>query len=492
MEFDVNKLSPDDRLFMVFNRGCFRRSVQLIISLNMEGWMQEVETQMNPDKVKKIKGLYRAIKKEQKKVLDLIPEPTQDDENTPEVQENGTKDLIKRFFKTLDVELALDSNDAVGEFMIYVSGFITALKVKHSPMPDVLKALYNYVFKVYFPWKITANEIVRKVYQNTVTEDKTLLKFISKSLRTMIQNIMSSHDVNVVSLCTFYLLKETNITYNIESVSKMIKDMKGVLNPNDDMEQLTYNVAKLMHGDDDALTFIDQVDSNGISKFGDILIKDAKRRISGNYMTSKLGQEVKNYGLCLGDDIFPDGGSMRLENLMVELASLTESEIQKYVGSNESVSYQLLPGDVGYLRETEKLPLCKILRKDNGFMTLAKYDNTSYLMFKLQGKDAIYGISFPATSIDGTRKAIQFERPSGTDYEMSSPMPDNSTEPTDTTDTTGTDTTNTDNTSESQPTEPPAPEPTGDTTTSETPAPAPAPTEPTETPEQNQETQATT
>jgi hypothetical protein len=58
------------------------------------------------------------------------------------------------------------------------------------------------------------------------------------------------------------------------------------------------------------------------------------------------------------------------------------------------------------------------MTKEDGFYTLTRYEDKSYLLFKIMGDSKCYGISFPS-EYGGGRKVVMFNMPTDYEYAMS-------------------------------------------------------------------------
>ena len=156
---------------------------------------------------------------------------------------------------------------------------------------------------------------------------------------------------------------------------------------------------------------INKVSTNELGDYASNLLNFSKRKMEDNYIKDKICKEVNNQSLCIGDDVFPDHEPMNVGNLLIELEKLTDDEIKNYIGEDKTIIYTLDENDLSYIKNNLSSPVCKVLRKGEGFSTMAKINNLSVLLFKVYGDPVVYGISFPASN-GGIRKLIQVTIPS--------------------------------------------------------------------------------
>ena len=261
-----------------------------------------------------------------------------------------------------------------------------------------------------------ANVIYNKTKSDIQASDKGLNEYLNNINKILFSEIGTTRESYASALVIKDLMDNLHITMKDKSCVEFLLDGKKYYN-HEDSSSIKHILEKLLDSKVSALNIIDRVSSSDLGEFGDKLLQFSKRKIEENYIKSKISKEVNNEILCIGDDVFPDHEPINVGNLLIEIDKLSDEEIKNYIGEDKTVIYTLDENDIGYIKNSLKAPLCKVLRKGEKFNTLAKIHGISVLLFKVYGDNTVYGISFPPSN-GGIRKLIQVTVPAGKDFTM--------------------------------------------------------------------------
>lgn len=402
---NIDRLSCEDKLFMIHNPKCFSLPTSSTISFNRETWMKDIELKLHPEVINK------AII-DRNTICDISTISYVTRGKMPDYIENS---VTKRLVQIVDMpcETKENINDILSMFGFVLNVINDSLRDSKEYKIGVVK----YFFLRLFLWKLQAHEI----YVNTTTDiapgDKLLKEYYFKTLRWLIPEMMcykSSYDkiaVVLYQICKYLYIDEKS------SQLKILADSVCTVHSHLEYEELMGKTAMLLKEQVDALSVINNIADRNATNMTEIIIDSAKRKIEDNYEKNKISSKLNNGGLCIGDNVF-DNGFMLSSKLLMELEMLSEDRLKDYIGENKYTTFEIPENDIGYLKLREKLPICKIMTKDDGFHTLTRYEDKSYLLFKIIGDPKCYGISFPS-DFGGGRKVVVFDVPTNYEYVLS-------------------------------------------------------------------------
>lgn len=386
-------LSLNDKIYMIYNKKCFTNSTRSFINFNKSEWMSEIESNIPTDKIKEMEESPNKIRSVLFTKLANVGDP----------------ESTKKFINNICDNIFLETPENIVDFLSYTYNTIQHFKKKWKITDNDISMIYNVIYSLFIPWKITANVIHNKTLSEIRAADEGLNHYLNNINRLLFKEIGTSREPSASAVVIYLLMDNLKLNKNDESVINFLLDGKKYFNKEDSSATKKY-LLQLLNGKETALSVIDKVTINNLGEYGDNILKFSKRKIEDNYIKSKISNEVNNETLCIGEDIFPDHEPMNLGFLLVEIDKLNDDSIKSYVGKDAIITYAIDDKEVGYIKKEEKLPVCKILRKEKGFLTLTKMNNISYLLFKIYGDKKLYGISFPSSN-GGQRKLMELDIP---------------------------------------------------------------------------------
>ena len=397
---NIELLSLQDKLFMIKNRNCFSNSTKSSINFNSENWNSQINSSLDTNTINKIENMSDSVKSVMFSSMRNFSKP----------------EAVKKFVDELCKDVIMETPENIVDFMIYCKNNIRNLQKKCNLDPDQVGKIYEALYISYIPWKIMANVIYNKTQREIQSSDKGLMNYLNNINKILFSEIGTTRESYASALVIKDLMDNLNITMKDKSCVEFLLDGKKYYN-HEDSSSIKNILEKLLDSKVSALNIIDRVSSSDLGEFGDKLLQFSKRKIEENYIKSKISKEVNNEILCIGDDVFPDHEPMNIGDLLIELDKLDDDEIKNYIGSDKNIIYTIDENDNGYIKKGLKAPMCKVLRKERGMNTLAKINNTSFLIFKVYGEDVVYGISFPPSN-GGIRKLITIDVPKGANFLM--------------------------------------------------------------------------
>ena len=393
-------LSVKDKLFMLTNKKCFTNSTRTAINFNSEEWMSMIENTVPPETIAAMEKLPNHTKS---RLLTIMPNVSK-----PE--------MVEKFVDSLCNDVVLETSEGIRNFLSFAHTNIVNISKKCKLNPDQISNMYGALITVYIPWKITANSIMKKASTEISASDKKLSDYLTNINKILFQELGVVKEPVASAVLIHYLMDNLDIDIKNNQCIDFFLDCKKYYN-NESSSSIHSILKKLADGKVDALNVIDRVSTVELGNYGDKLLEFSKRKMEENFIKNKICKEVNNESLCIGDDVFPDHEPINVGNLLIELDKLSDEEIKNYIGEDKTVIYTLDENDIGYIKNSLKAPLCKVLRKGERFNTLAKIHDISVLLFKVYGDNTIYGISFPPSN-GGIRKLIQVTVPAGKDFTM--------------------------------------------------------------------------
>lgn len=399
----IQRLTPEDKLFMIYNTNCFSLPTSSTIQFYEEAWKNDIDTFISPDKIiNHINKRDNTIGYNKLVSVSLY-----------KLNKEVSNDILNKLKKI--VNLPCETKENIQD-IIYMIGIIEKIiDNNHIFHEDTYKqSLIKYIFTELLPWKLQAHEIILKLNTDIIPKDETLKEFYYKNLRFIINEIMEEHpSYNKMSILLYQLLSYLNINDKSNSLfGILINIIKVLFNYNPKI--LSDSVVSLLDGNMDILSAIDNISDNNSDIFKNI-ISNTKRQLEENYEKNKISTSFNDKVLCIGDQVF-DNGEISLSRLMVELDMLSEESLKDYIGEIKSTTFNIPENDIGYLKLKENIPVCKVMTPKS-FYTIIRYDNKSYLLFKILGDNKCYGISFPSV-FGGERKVVVFEIPKEYEYQM--------------------------------------------------------------------------
>lgn len=404
---NIDRLTPRDKLFMIYNKKSFSLPTSSSISFYENDWNKEIELTVHPGEIEQM--VDQSMKIFSTSTLKSLT-----------FQHRVPVHVQESIFKMMQEisEMPCETKENICDIIAIFGVVLKKIYLNSNSIPSwngYEYGIVKYFFEVLLPWKLRAHEILVRTTTDILPSDKNLQEFYLKTLRCIIQEIIcekSTYEkmaILIYQVCMYLGLHEDSLILSI-----IIDSMVTMFNYNN--EQLKLLVLTLFSKDTDSLHMIDNISDRPVSDLSNIIINDTRRCIEENYKKNKISTRIKNGGLCIGDDVFDNGG-ISVSHLLVELDKLSEDRLKDYIGENKFTSFEIPENDIGYLRLKEKLPVCKVMTKENGFYTLTRYDNKSYLLFKISGDSKCYGISFPS-DFGGKRKVVMFDLPKNYEYIM--------------------------------------------------------------------------
>lgn len=403
-----DRLSLEDKLYMIYNKKSFSLPTIAKINFNEEEWMKEIETHIHPEKIKKVINEHKTSCN-----MDTIKNVTITKKDNPTHLEMN---ISNKLFQIVD--MACETKENIKDILYIFDNIITIIDNNSNVFPEYSGykgEIVKYFYTVLLTLKLRAHEILVKTNSDNLPADRMLQDFYLKTLRHIIQEIytMDSKSDKKMAILVYQLCKYLDIDISSLLKRSIINSICSIHKFNPD--QLMITVDSLLEEDTDSLTILDELREEDSTMFHNIF-KDVKRTIEENYEKNKISSKLSNGGLVIGDAVFDNEG-ITAARLMIELEMLNKDRLKDYIG-NKITSFTIPENDIGYLRLKEKLPVCKIMTKENGFYTLTKYNDKTLLLFKIYGDKNCYGISFPSDFM-GERKVVVFDIPTNYEYIMS-------------------------------------------------------------------------
>lgn len=404
---NVKNLAIEDKAFMVQNPAFFSLPTRATINFNMNEWENEVKSSMSSKLLKEEEDRKR-------KYMDAI---------TTVAGKTNNEDTVLNFSRLYHTiwEAPCETKEDIKNILLLFNNQLTQFKSKKDVSIisiDISKDTYIKLQIKYFlkllQFKLKAHEISTFYSGDIRPSGVSINDFTYTILRNLIDELVASKDENCSALVIYLILQYLHMD-NKDFYSEIFTTMCKYIS-NLDPRRLSRIITKIDEGGCDSLKVIEQVDGMKCTPYSNIIQKEGKRIIGENFKKNKVSDIFRNGDLCIGDVVFDDNETS-LENLITEITKLNTDVIKDYIGENKIINFRIDEKEVGYLKLKEKLPICKVLLKNGGFYTLTKYENMSYLLFKLYNDNKCYGISFPA-EFKGSRKIVIFDVPEDRDYKL--------------------------------------------------------------------------
>lgn len=402
---NIDRLSYKDKLFMIHNPNCFSLPTISTIHFNREKWMEEIEVHLHPDVIKNMINAGNSICS-----IPVISSIIKG--KLPSfIEDKVTNKMVEVAY--MPCETRENISDIISVFG-YVLRLIDSSNVPY--LEEYKRSIVKYVFDRLLPWKLQAHEIYVRTNTSTITADKILQEYSMNTLRWLFKEmIVYKYSYEKISVVLYQICKYLDR----DEKSTFLKVMATCMNIlyNYDFDKLMDTTVNLLKESVDALTIINNINEINSTEISHIILTSAKDMIEHNYERNKISTRINNGGLCVGDDVF-DNGAISASRLLIELDMINEDRIKDYIGENKNITFTIPENDIGYLRLKQQLPICKVMTREDGFYTLSRYEDKSYLLFKIIGDSKCYGISFPS-EFGGQRKVVMFDIPTQYEYVMS-------------------------------------------------------------------------
>ena len=383
----ISRLNYLEKLYLIESKCNFSLSTRVQIEFNEKIWMDEIKTYIHPDKIDKSKEYINDIFN----CKSIKSEINSDDFRN-----------IRKFITSSPIEFDISDRD---EGSGYIKSYLDCVELFQKCANLIgnvnsKKNIVNFIIKEIIPWKLNGYKIISKCNTENAPNDKLLLDNILNEPKRLFCSIVEASDgsVKFLSVLIYLFLQSTNMQEYPLCIPKLLNNANLISDKKSkeivdtistiDKENISEHIAEI-------------IDSGKVSNLSvsDNLIE--------NYDKNNMSTEVDSFGLIIGDSIFDDE-----LNLFIEIDKLMD-DIDNYVDS--SVDLQLDEDQIGYLRVRERVPMCKLLKRDGKFITLIKYEDNPFMMYKTHHN--LMGISFPSKE-DGTRKIIKFEVPTKLKYSI--------------------------------------------------------------------------
>ena len=411
MVTQIAKLTYEEKLYMILNKHSFNIPSISIISSESEKWIDEIKTHVSPDVIEEYKKTstsiylrkrYSTINKEQanEEIINII------DSNLYNIS-----------------IMPSETKENITDIFFIISSLLMKLSERERALSIDLsldkRLICEYLFTTLLPWKVRAHEITVKSNSSISDKDNQLNDYYTKTLRCLFKElVLHGSNINYCTVIIYQIINYLNPEDKDRFRDRLTFIVSVFLSIN--KEQIDESIAKINNNDENTLQFINQCeiqDKENNSCLTDI-ISNVRKSIEENYSKDRISDRVSGRGLAIGDDVF-DNGSITLSSLIRELDELNEDRLKDYIGENKSISYSIPENDIGYLKTREKVPVCKVITKDDTIYSITRYNDSSYLLFKIVGDDnKCYGISFPS-GYGGERHIAIFELPNNYQYIMS-------------------------------------------------------------------------
>jgi hypothetical protein len=400
----IERLTPEDKLFMILNSFSFTPSTKSTIDFYRSSWMGEIDKKLSHQAFEQ--GEI-AVSKSWDSVMNLLSKKLNADEKM-------VSDTI-RVFRTIK-GMPSETKEQISEILNYFN----SLQMKFLHDHEFRKSNAQYIcdaitvfYKTVLACKMGAHEVMVRCNMDVLPADENQYQFFCHELRHLFTEFMEAKTLNysavVIYMIITYLNNEKTALYQV------LVNSKCALN-NFDKVELSRLVVELLDGEISALKLIDSIDEDHCTKWTSEIIEKSKTCLTKNYEKNKICDRVRHGGLVIGDDVLSH--NVELNELVIELDKLSKDTIKDYCGEITPINYVISKRQVGYLKVYEKLPVTKVLMPNGNFFTLTKYDGESYLLFnKEDNSGEFYGISFPCGN-GGVRKIISFSIPDELDYEF--------------------------------------------------------------------------
>ena len=401
----IDKLTRDEKLFMIHNKNCFSLPTVSSINFNEDKWKKDIEINIHPDIIKRMIDDTNSINSIQ--TIARVGRYPGD---------GLTETQIRSVLKTL-INMPTETIENVKDTL---SVFGTIFKIinesgRTSISDMYVKGIVKYFFSVLLPWKLRAHEIWVNTCNDCIPNDDYLKEFYRKTVRLVLQEMTEGKSsYGKMAIHIYQLCKYLNIDNESHLKHVLVLSMNKLHGY--DYSELNSLVRSLLKETVDSLNIIDSLSDTINTKMSEVIVSDARRTIETNYQKNIISDKIRNDGVCIGDNVF-DNGVISLSKLLMELDMLSEDRLKDYIGENKMTSFSIPENDIGYLKLREQLPICKVMTKDSNFYTLTRYEDKSYLLFKISGDSKCYGISFPSI-YGGGRQVVVFDIPTNYEYMM--------------------------------------------------------------------------
>ena len=401
---NINRLSLSDKLYMIVNPSSFSLSNRSLINFYKNEWTEDIEKNMNPGVIELEYDEYENLKLRCNNV----------------VEDSGNETVCKelnRFYKKViftHCESKENIKDLLCLFNIELDWLIRNIDlIPINGRKDYFSKI-TVCFLDLLRYKVRAHEIVVNNNCDIAPGDEELRSFYDHYISHLITELITSDNDRYLALISYLLLtylevdESTKFPEILDSIvgAKLRKYHSVIMD----------TLVTMLKGKVNPIAIIDSICVEPGDKMMDLMKREGKLCIEKNYKKDKVSDILRNGELCIGDSVFGDK-PINLESLMREIYRLNTECIKDYVGENKVINFSISEREVGYLKMKEKLPVCKVLTKKDGFYTLTRYEDISYLLFKMYNDNKCYGISFPE-GFKGERKVVIFDIPRELDYKL--------------------------------------------------------------------------
>lgn len=401
---NIDRLSYEDKLFMIHNPKCFSLPTASTIGFKRDTWMEEIEVRLHPD-------VINNMIKDCNNVCGLSTVSYVTRGKMPDYIENSVTNKMMQI-----VDMPCETKENITDILSMVGYILNVINDSLRDYKEYKLGVVKYFLERLLMWKLQAHEIYVKTNTDVIPNDTLLKDYYLKTLRYLILELTSHRSTyEKASVVLYQICKYLNMDSK-SSQLKILADMISTVHPYLEYEELMGATALLLNETIDSLAAINNITDENATNISTMLISNTKRSIEDNYEKNKVSAKLNNGGLCVGDNVFDDGVIMA-SKLLMELEMLSEDRLKDYIGENKIPSFIIPENDIGYIRLKEKLPICKVMTKESGFYTLTRYEEKTYLLFKISGDPNCYGISFPS-DFGGRRKVVVFDIPTNYEYVM--------------------------------------------------------------------------
>ena len=387
MAIDFTELSLEDKGFMISHPQDFPRDIKLMIYASENEWSSKLEAV----------GKSLLVKQKKFETLEMI-NSFLEKLSIDSISKSQLTSLLTELY-----EMPAGTNDDLG---IYLKRAAVAFHDEYSY--EIELQLARVVYKEIFFNKLNAQDICFRL-----DNDNSSFRFYNNGIPILlVDQIVSIRDERIVAYLIYLLFKICGIADNNDALVTYTAAIGNIYSLS--KETLISSLQEIKSNQIDEVRILSYInnDSNYSKVFE--LSKYITMNNPNSYFKDKSIYS-KNDMSVVSDSIKDD------TPLYFEVNKLVSGRLKEYFEDDDIIDYNgFSESDIGFLtKQGYTIGKVYINNSNWNMLTIASKDNDNYLIFRLNGKPDIYGLSLEEKD-DGERKMISIEVPSDPLFQLQS------------------------------------------------------------------------
>lgn len=396
MILNQDKLTPQDKLFILVNKSQFNTSIKTSLYMHQDDWKLDIQEMVSPEEQEIIENQRNKLIKKFDSIINAFPGTVDDDR-----EKQSLFTLYKKFFIAL-VRHPSDFYSYIHNFLTIVNCFFAYETKSHrhiykenAQLMNALRDQMEFFFKDLLPYKARVcdfYQLMTNEYEERINTYYFLFKQYGKSIARLInqKHIVINNDMPTFLACvyqTYITMFDTSDHYDeycgdiVYAVSALSDEFVKYYENHDVYEVLK----KLYYGEFLSYAFYETTDSleDEIPMYNvqfNTSINEETINMTYDRSTSVVGQNIfestseRDISYYIRNDILP----------------ITKEEVEHYTHIENS-DFLLTENQLGYLK-FHTVPFLKIKNKDQS-RVIGRYNGENYILFKGNDNKKIYGLS---------------------------------------------------------------------------------------------------